>query len=277
MRTLLLITTALALAACADMGSGRSLGSGGINSPSASAPVRSSEVGDAQQRLRTVGYYDGPVDGIWGPETQAAVLRFQRNRGLEATGRLDGQTADILRSDAAAISSAAATPIAISDPTDVRTLQNRLRQLGVYGGPADGVWGPDTQAAVETFQRSHGLAVGQLNGLTISAMGLDPRSFPGRRAVVPATPIASAAVPNGPLDPSVVRGVQQRLRQGGFYRGAVDGIWGGRTEAALESFQKSRGLEASGDLNPATAQALGLDPNNLSSGAIPRPIRSTRR
>ena len=35
------------------------------------------------------------------------------------------------------------------------------------------------------------------------------------------------------------------------------------TQAAIERFQQGRGLQATGQINPATAQALGLDPNNL--------------
>lgn len=32
-----------------------------------------------------LGYYDGAIDGIWGPESAAAALEFQKERGLEAT------------------------------------------------------------------------------------------------------------------------------------------------------------------------------------------------
>jgi peptidoglycan hydrolase-like protein with peptidoglycan-binding domain len=60
-----------------------------------------------------------------------------------------------------------------------------------------------------------------------------------------------------------VRNVQTRLRALGFYRGARDGVWGAGTQAALEQFQRGRGLEATGQINPVTAQALGLNPNNL--------------
>ena len=49
----------------------------------------------------------------------------------------------------------------------------------------------------------------------------------------------------------------------GFYRGGVDGTWGPGTQTAIERFQQGRGLQATGQLNPATAQAMGLDPNNL--------------
>jgi peptidoglycan hydrolase-like protein with peptidoglycan-binding domain len=61
----------------------------------------------------------------------------------------------------------------------------------------------------------------------------------------------------------VVRAVQSRLRALNFYRGEEDGIWGGSTQAALERFQQGQGLQASGQLNPATITALGLDPNLL--------------
>ena len=60
-----------------------------------------------------------------------------------------------------------------------------------------------------------------------------------------------------------MRNVQSRLRTLGFYRGQVDGAWGAGTQTAIERFQQGRGLQPTGQLNPATAQAMGLDPNNL--------------
>ena len=42
-------------------------------------------------------------------------------------------------------------------------------------GRADGVWGPDSQAALERFQQARGLQVtGQLNQATAATLGLDP-------------------------------------------------------------------------------------------------------
>jgi peptidoglycan hydrolase-like protein with peptidoglycan-binding domain len=50
------------------------------------------EVRDAQQALNDKGYDAGPVDGILGPKTKAALQKFQKDQGMQATGRLDSNT-----------------------------------------------------------------------------------------------------------------------------------------------------------------------------------------
>ena len=246
---------ALALAACAETRPASPAGGPTVMTTTSVQAEPVAEVRDTQMRLQAAGFYNGPIDGVLGPETQAAVERYQQNRRLPVTGRLDDATRNALRVPPA-------TPVALTNPTDVRTVQNRLRQLNHYSGPADGVWGPGTQVAVENFQRSRNLAVGEMNQATLSAMGLDPSTFPVRHS--------AATTIREPLEPGVVRGVQQRLKAQGYYNGAVDGRWGPRTEQALARFQRSRSLEPTGHLNPTTATALGLDPNNLSLSAVPR-------
>ncbi|WP_424135560.1 peptidoglycan-binding domain-containing protein [Roseomonas chloroacetimidivorans] len=147
-------------------------------------------------------------------------------------------------------------------PAALMQVQERLRQAGAYTGRPDGVWGPDSQAALERFQQRNGIQVtGQLNQATAATLGLNPAEI---LAAGPGP--ASAAVPDpgpGPLSRAAVRNVQARLRALGFYRGAVDGMWGAGTQAAIERFQQGRGLQPTGQINPATAQAMGLDPNNI--------------
>jgi peptidoglycan hydrolase-like protein with peptidoglycan-binding domain len=208
-----------------------------------------------------LGFYNGAVDGIWGPDTRTAVERFQQSRGLAVTGDLNAVTASALRSAPPLASRGAISPAEAqaTDPTSVRTVQNRLRQLGYFNAPADGVWGPSTQVALENFQRAQGLDMsGQLTPSTVAALGFEPGSFPPR----------STATAAAQLDPAVVQSAQRELRRLGFYRGPADGVWGPRSQEALVRFQQSRGLQASGEFNPATLSALGFDPNNLAAGTV---------
>jgi peptidoglycan hydrolase-like protein with peptidoglycan-binding domain len=50
----------------------------------------------AQVELRTMGLYNGSLDGVVGPQTKQALLGFQASNGLERTATLDQQTADAL-------------------------------------------------------------------------------------------------------------------------------------------------------------------------------------
>jgi peptidoglycan hydrolase-like protein with peptidoglycan-binding domain len=53
-------------------------------------------VKQAQQALKDKGHDAGPVDGMWGPQTQQAVREFQQKEGIQATGRLDQKTLSAL-------------------------------------------------------------------------------------------------------------------------------------------------------------------------------------
>ena len=58
-----------------------------------------------------------------------------------------------------------------------------------------------------------------------------------------------------------VRAAQSRLQAAGFYQGALSGDFDSATAAALTRYQIRHGLEINGRLDPATAQALGVQPN----------------
>lgn len=45
-----------------------------------------------QQQLHSYGYYNGPVDGVYGEQTRQALTAWQQDQGLRATGTIDGQT-----------------------------------------------------------------------------------------------------------------------------------------------------------------------------------------
>lgn len=56
-----------------------------------------------------------------------------------------------------------------------------------------------------------------------------------------------------------VRKVQQRLKDWGYYKGSVDGIYGWRTANAVKAFQRKHGLNADGIVGSATANAIGVN------------------
>jgi len=57
---------------------------------------RGENVVKVQKRLIQFDYLDGEADGRYGEKTRAAVLRFQRNNGLQADGRVGPATAAAL-------------------------------------------------------------------------------------------------------------------------------------------------------------------------------------
>lgn len=92
---------AAALAGCGtlfgDRSSSSSTGSTGQQSGAMAAPAVSEDlVRTVQERLRARDVNAGPVDGIWGPETQQGLRRFQQSQGLQATGQLNAETLQAL-------------------------------------------------------------------------------------------------------------------------------------------------------------------------------------
>jgi DNA invertase Pin-like site-specific DNA recombinase/peptidoglycan hydrolase-like protein with peptidoglycan-binding domain len=109
-----------------------------------------------QRTLRRLGWSPGPVDGLFGPRTEAAVVRFQRSAGLAVDGIVGPRTGRELRQ-------AEPRPLRVGAGYDrpqgsprVRAMQARLRELGLRPGPIDGRFGPSTQAALMRLQAAAG-------------------------------------------------------------------------------------------------------------------------
>ena len=54
------------------------------------------------------------------------------------------------------------------------------------------------------------------------------------------------------------RTIQTKLKRWGYYKGAVDGIYGSQTREAVKYFQRKNGLSVDGIVGPKTAAALGM-------------------
>lgn len=62
-----------------------------MNTANAEGPTNQ-QVRDAQQKLQQLGLYHGPIDGIYGPQTVAAVHQFQSKNNMPQTGALNDYT-----------------------------------------------------------------------------------------------------------------------------------------------------------------------------------------
>ena len=70
---------------------------GSINTSAYSAMgSRGSEVKNIQQRLKSWGYYKGPVDGIYGTQTKSAVIKFQKSHNVVVDGICGPKTLELI-------------------------------------------------------------------------------------------------------------------------------------------------------------------------------------
>jgi len=127
----------------------------------------------------------------------------------------------------------------------VAALQVTLRHHHVYRGPVDGVLGPLTTAAVERFQRKHGLAPDGVAGpKTRRAFGRFAKYVLGSRPLAPG------------MSGWDVAELQFALAWHGFPNASIDGGFGAHVERALKKCQRWSRLPADGVAGPATFRAL---------------------
>ena len=120
-----------------------------------------------QTSLREAGYYAGEVDGVYGPETVAAVEALQAAHGLPSTGTVDKATAAALENDLAATGGATAQQ-AVATTAGV---QQTLALAGFWDGPVDGEWSPALTEALKDFQTHLGVPPsGTVDAATVAAL-----------------------------------------------------------------------------------------------------------
>jgi peptidoglycan hydrolase-like protein with peptidoglycan-binding domain len=131
-------------------------------------------IGDIQRELVRRGYYDGVVDGLYGPKTDAAIRDFEQAAGLKpSTEPNEALLQAMVRSPAkltkATPPSAAAgraTPARAEAAVDrpapskrVIALQRALAEYGYGQIRPSGIIDAETQAAIEKFERERKLPI----------------------------------------------------------------------------------------------------------------------
>jgi peptidoglycan hydrolase-like protein with peptidoglycan-binding domain len=74
----------------------------------------------------------------------------------------------------------------------------------------------------------------------------------------------------------LVSDIQRELNRRGFYDGAVDGIWGAKTDAATRDFVQATGLKISPEVSDSLLRAIVASNAKTQSGraAVPEPTRN---
>ncbi len=190
-----------------------------------------------QKRLKELGYYTGSIDGDYGSGTVTAVTAFQKANGLNADGKAGTKTLNAIYAVTAASNSSSGsgsyTTLQEGDESSaVKTLQQRLKELGYYTGSVDGKFGSGTTDAVRDFQRANNLTVdgkagATTQGLLYSTSAKSATSYSTLREYDEGT---------------AVKTLQSTLASLGYYDGSIDGIYGATTKDAVRAFQIQNSL-----------------------------------
>jgi murein L,D-transpeptidase YcbB/YkuD len=120
-----------------------------------------------QQSLSDTGYYDGKVDGVYGPATVDAVMSLQEAHDLPTTGTVDKATADALEEDLTAAGGATAQEAVVA----TTAVQQTLKLAGFWDGPVDGEWTPELTEALKKLQTELGVKpTGEVDAATVAAL-----------------------------------------------------------------------------------------------------------
>ncbi len=78
--------------------------------------------------------------------------------------------------------------------------------------------------------------------------------------------IEPTAIINSSSSSQDIKLVQKKLKNWGYYKGNVDGIYGSQTKSAVRLFQKRNGLVVDGIVGNKTLAAMGISTSSLSGG-----------
>jgi len=188
--------------------------------------------------------------------------------------------ADNTGSSSSSTGSSSGTLKSGSSGSEVKRLQQRLKELGYYTGSVDGDYGSGTVNAVKAFQRNNNLTADGVAGsktlesvysyyavkanATGSGNGSSNNNKPAATAKPAATSIPANSYTNGKTDiylrlnstGAQVKILQNRLIVLGYLTGTADGEFDATTEAAVKAFQKRNGMYDDGVAGPDTLTKL---------------------
>lgn len=252
-----------------------------------------------QERLIELRYLSGVADGVFGAETQAALIAFQKNNGLTADGNAGSSTLKKLAGSCKAATRTTPTPAPAGTVTlregdegeNVYILQAYLFELGYYTGRIDGRFSAETTEAVKAFQRANGLTADGIAGKGTQSKLTSGSAIPagnanenGQESGTPPQTSELTTLRRGDKSAQVMV-MQQYLMELGYLSTQPDGQFGAGTERAVKLFQEANGLTADGVAGKGTLSILysgsavaygGSSGGSSSSGSSPAATATPR-
>lgn len=249
-----------------------------------------SRVQALQEALIELSFLSGDADGVFGTDTQTAVIALQTKNDYPATGVVDAnlqahiysgtpKNAKGVKMDVKTLPPISGINIYLNDRGQlVRDIQTRLKEMNYYTGEISGVYDSKTRAAVTNYQKTAGLQADGICGPKTQAalLGTDavPTQPAAATAAATATPAPTFQIPTATIrrgdTGENVRLIQQRLIDLGYLSGKVDGVFGTASQKALEAFQSKHQLKVDGTAGTET-YAILFSYDALPNSALPTP------
>jgi peptidoglycan hydrolase-like protein with peptidoglycan-binding domain len=214
-------------------------------------------VSNLQLRLKELGYYQGGISGVYGPETEAAVLAFQQSQGLAVDGIAGPQVNSALFSYIAPTTS---SPNSVGGTSSsVPTPQTDATGAAIEGSAAVNTPNPATDPLNSSPANSSPVNTPQVNTPQVTVPQLDaPETTPelqtqtlqqleqaqleAERAQLEAEQARRVLFQNVDEGRYSVAALQRQLRNRGYYPGNVTGVFSVDTQSAVVEAQQTYGL-----------------------------------
>lgn len=265
-------------------------------------PISGQDVAELQRALKDLGCYNGRTDGVFGPKTKQAVMKFQQQAGLEPDGIVGATTQKAITESMAEVVVKNQTPppegkvdilidttrcqlhilangkpyrkytVAVGKrktPTPIGNWQVQRKAMnwgtgfgtrwigltvpwGIYG-----IHGTNKPQSIGSYA-SHGCI--RMNNRNVEE--IYPWVQKDSRIIIIGNPFTYRSPPFRTMRHndrgSDVMEVQRLLKRHGFYKGPIDGIWGGGMEEAVIKLRQAKDLRRDNSVDNEVYNVIGM-------------------
>jgi peptidoglycan hydrolase-like protein with peptidoglycan-binding domain len=236
-------------------------------------------VRDVQAELKSQGFFFGNVDGKEGPETTAAIRRYQIRNGLKVTGSLDNGTLAALGIGVNPADKPADPAKEAAKPVPLTPVKPKPSEQ--ENPPVPGETKPAAPRARDLLREDEG----ESRPVRPPMVPDDPNIVTPPRSLPPpvaddwttfyhGTPYATAP---REIQQGVLRKAQEQMARRRLYRGVPDGFPGPATNEAIFLYQEQERLPRTGRLDLKTLAELNLLPGRSPEAPPLKPFYNPNR